>query len=78
MLRELRVPEMRYRAVLEVLDGGVISAVARRYEAVEASAGRCGGNSSGPSRPGKPHTSEWSLWPTVRPRSPSTQEDSSS
>jgi transposase InsO family protein len=31
MLRELRVSEMRYRAVLEVLDGAVISAVARRY-----------------------------------------------
>jgi hypothetical protein len=30
-LRELRVSEMRYRAVLEVLDGAVISAVARRY-----------------------------------------------
>src|ERR1700739_2062630 len=31
MLRELRVSEMRYRAVLEVLDGAVISAVASRY-----------------------------------------------
>jgi transposase InsO family protein len=31
MVRELRVSEMRYRAVLEVLDGAVISAVARRY-----------------------------------------------
>ena len=31
MLRELRVSEMRYRAVLEVLDGAVISTVARRY-----------------------------------------------
>lgn len=31
MLRELRVSEMRYRAVLEVLDGAVISAVALRY-----------------------------------------------
>ena len=31
MLWELRVSEMRYRAVLEVLDGAVISAVARRY-----------------------------------------------
>jgi transposase InsO family protein len=31
MLRALRVSEMRYRAVLEVLDGAVISAVARRY-----------------------------------------------
>src|SRR5882757_4294007 len=31
MLRELRVSEMRYRAVLEVLDGAVINAVARRY-----------------------------------------------
>jgi transposase InsO family protein len=31
MLRELRVSEMRYRAVLEVLDGAVISAVGRRY-----------------------------------------------
>jgi transposase len=31
MLRELRVSEMRYRAVLEVLDGAVISDVARRY-----------------------------------------------
>lgn len=31
MLQELRVSEMRYRAVLEVLDGAVISAVARRY-----------------------------------------------
>jgi len=30
-LRELRVSEMRYRAVLEVLDGAVISMVARRY-----------------------------------------------
>jgi len=29
-LRELRVSEMRYRAVLEVLDGAVISTVARR------------------------------------------------
>jgi transposase InsO family protein len=31
MLRELRVSEMRYRAVLEVLGGAVISDVARRY-----------------------------------------------
>lgn len=31
MLRELRVSEMRYRAVLEVLDGAVISDVGRRY-----------------------------------------------
>jgi transposase InsO family protein len=31
MLRELRVSEMRYRAVLEVLDGAVISTVACRY-----------------------------------------------
>ena len=31
MLREMRVSEMRYRAVLEVLDGAVISAVALRY-----------------------------------------------
>jgi transposase len=31
MLRELRVSEMRYRAVLEVLDGAVISMVACRY-----------------------------------------------
>jgi transposase len=31
MLRELRVSEMRYRAVLEVLDGAVISGVARQY-----------------------------------------------
>jgi len=31
MLRELRVSEMRYRAVLEVLDGAVISTVALRY-----------------------------------------------
>jgi len=31
MLRELRVSEMRYRAVLEVLDGAMISDVARRY-----------------------------------------------
>ena len=31
MLRELRVSELRYRAVLEVLDGAVISTVARRY-----------------------------------------------
>jgi transposase InsO family protein len=31
VLRELRVSEMRYRAVLEVLDGAVISTVARRY-----------------------------------------------
>ena len=31
MLRELRVSEMRYRAVLEVLDGAVISTVASRY-----------------------------------------------
>ena len=31
MLRELRVSEMRYRAVLEVLDGAVIGTVARRY-----------------------------------------------
>jgi transposase-like protein len=31
MLWELRVSEMRYRAVLEVLDGAVISTVARRY-----------------------------------------------
>lgn len=31
MLRELRVCELRYRAVLEVLDGAVISTVARRY-----------------------------------------------
>ena len=31
MLRELRVSEMRYRAVLEGLDGAVISTVARRY-----------------------------------------------
>jgi transposase InsO family protein len=31
MLRELRVSEMRYRAVLEVLDGAVISVVACRY-----------------------------------------------
>lgn len=31
MLRELRVSELRYRAVLEVLDGAVISSVARRY-----------------------------------------------
>jgi transposase len=30
MLQQLRVSEMRYRAVLEVLDGAVISAVARR------------------------------------------------
>ncbi len=31
MLRELRVSEIRYRAVLEVLDGAVISTVAGRY-----------------------------------------------
>jgi transposase InsO family protein len=31
MLRELRVSELRYRAVLEVLDGAVIGTVARRY-----------------------------------------------
>jgi transposase InsO family protein len=31
MLREMRVSEMRYRAVLEVLDGAVISTVALRY-----------------------------------------------
>lgn len=31
MLRELRVSEMRYRAVLEVLSGAVISDVGRRY-----------------------------------------------
>ena len=31
MLREFRVSEMRYRAVLEVLGGAVISMVARRY-----------------------------------------------
>ena len=31
MLRELRVSELRYRAVLEVLDGAVISTVALRY-----------------------------------------------
>jgi transposase len=31
MLRELRMSEMRYRAVLEVLDGAVISTVACRY-----------------------------------------------
>ena len=31
MLQELRVSELRYRAVLEVLDGAVISTVARRY-----------------------------------------------
>jgi transposase InsO family protein len=31
MLQELRVSELRYRAVLEVLDGAVISSVARRY-----------------------------------------------
>jgi len=31
MLRELRVSEMRYRVVLEVLDGAVISTVALRY-----------------------------------------------
>lgn len=31
MLRELCVSELRYRAVLEVLDGAVISTVARRY-----------------------------------------------
>jgi transposase len=31
MLRELRVSEMRYRAVLEVLDGAVTSTVARWY-----------------------------------------------
>jgi hypothetical protein len=31
MVRELCVSEMRYRAVLEVLDGAMISAVARRY-----------------------------------------------
>ena len=31
MLRELRVSELRYRAVLEVLDGAVISTVASRY-----------------------------------------------
>jgi transposase len=31
MLRELRVSEMRYRAVFEVLDGAVISTVARQY-----------------------------------------------
>lgn len=31
MLQELGVSEMRYRAVLEVLDGAVISDVARRY-----------------------------------------------
>lgn len=31
MLRELRVSELRYRAVLEVLDGAVVSDVARRY-----------------------------------------------
>ena len=31
MLRELRVSELRDRAVLEVLDGAVISTVARRY-----------------------------------------------
>ena len=30
-MRELRVSEMRYRAVLEVLDGAVISTVACRY-----------------------------------------------
>jgi hypothetical protein len=33
MLRELRVSEMRYRAVLEVLDGAAISAVAVRARA---------------------------------------------
>jgi transposase-like protein len=31
MLRELRVSEMRYRAVLGVLDGAAITTVARRY-----------------------------------------------
>jgi len=31
MLQELRVSEMRYRAVLEALDGAVISDVALRY-----------------------------------------------
>jgi hypothetical protein len=31
MLRELRVSDMRCRAVLEVLDGAVIGVVARRY-----------------------------------------------
>jgi transposase-like protein len=31
MLRELRVSEMRYRVVLEVLGGAVISTVALRY-----------------------------------------------
>lgn len=31
MLLELRVSELRYRAVLEVLAGAVISSVARRY-----------------------------------------------
>jgi transposase-like protein len=31
ILQELRVSELHYRAVLEVLDGAVISTVARRY-----------------------------------------------
>ena len=31
MLRELRVAEQRYRAVLEVLDGATVSGVARRF-----------------------------------------------
>jgi hypothetical protein len=36
MLRELRVSEMGYRAVFEVLDGAVISTVARQYGGVTA------------------------------------------
>ncbi|WP_261877054.1 helix-turn-helix domain-containing protein, partial [Mycobacterium marinum] len=31
MLQELRMSEMRYRAVLEVLDGAPVTAVARRF-----------------------------------------------
>jgi transposase len=31
MLRELRVSELRYRAVLEVLDGASVTSVARRF-----------------------------------------------
>jgi hypothetical protein len=44
MLWELRVSEMRYRAVLEVLDGAVISAVTRVHR-------------SGCLRPGPPRLS---------------------
>jgi len=34
MLRQLRVSELRYRAVLEVLDGTTVTRVARRFVAV--------------------------------------------